>query len=42
MKAVYESPKMDVIVFETEDIITTSATPGGNPDELDVMTGNGA
>lgn len=24
MKAVYESPKMEVVVFETEDIITTS------------------
>jgi hypothetical protein len=24
MKEIYESPKMEVVVFETEDIITTS------------------
>ena len=33
MKEVYESPKMEVVVFETEDIITTS----GN--ETDTMVG---
>lgn len=24
MKEIYEAPKMEVVVFETEDIITTS------------------
>ena len=27
MKEIYETPKMEVVVFETEDIITTSGDP---------------
>lgn len=30
MKEIYESPKMEVVVFETEDIITTSGGDDGS------------
>ena len=36
MKEIYETPKMEVVEFETEDIITTS-TPGDNTDIVPVI-----
>ena len=32
MKEIYESPKMEVVEFETEDVITTS----GNDNQVDI------
>lgn len=31
MKEVYETPEMEVVEFDTEDIITTSGEPGETP-----------
>lgn len=30
MKEVYEAPKMEIVKFETEDVITTSGGTGNN------------
>ena len=38
MKEKYEAPAMEVVVFETEDVITTSGTglgEGGSEDIID-------
>ncbi len=29
-KMIYESPELEVVTFDSEDIITTSPTPGDN------------
>ena len=29
-KMIYESPELEVVTFDSEDIITTSPTPGEN------------
>ena len=39
MKEVYEAPKMEVVVFETEDIITTSGINLLGYNETDPVTG---
>jgi hypothetical protein len=31
MKEIYETPEMEVVKFETEDIITASGEPGETP-----------
>lgn len=31
MKEVYETPKMEIVKFETEDVITTSGTSNDLP-----------
>ena len=34
----YEAPEMDIINFETEDVITTSGViQSGDPDELPIL-----
>lgn len=38
MKEVYETPVMEVIGFESEDIITTSVTVGPGPGVDDTET----
>ena len=35
MKKIYEEPKLDIIVFSTEDVITTSGGFDGEEDSLD-------
>ena len=32
MKMLYEEPKMDIVYFENEDVITTSGSFDGNED----------
>ena len=39
MKELYESPKMEVVVFETEDIITTSDPNGPALDGNETVVG---
>ena len=39
MREVYESPNMEVVVFETEDIITTSGISAFSMNETDPITG---
>ncbi|MGN0656481.1 MAG: hypothetical protein ACI4KR_06790 [Ruminiclostridium sp.] len=41
MKEIYEAPKMEIVEFETEDVITTSCNPDvgdggmtGDPDDI--------
>ena len=36
MKEVYETPKMEIVEFETEDVITTSGPVPGE-DEMEIM-----
>lgn len=38
MKEKYNAPKMEIIIFEAEDVITTSMTDGGNAGDF---SGNG-
>lgn len=35
MKNIYEEPKLDIIVFSTEDVLTTSGGFDGEDDPLD-------
>ena len=36
MKEIYEKPELDIIVFDTEDVIVTSTQPNITvPDEID-------
>ena len=37
MKKIYEEPKLDIIVFSTEDVLTTSGGFDGEDDSLDVV-----
>ena len=37
MKEKYEAPAMEVVVFETEDVITTSCNPELGENELPIM-----
>ena len=30
MKEIYETPEMEIVEFETEDVITTSISEGGS------------
>lgn len=32
MKEIYENPEMEIVEFETEDVITTSLGEGGSQD----------
>lgn len=32
MKEIYETPEMEIVEFDTEDVITTSIGDGGNED----------
>lgn len=32
MKEIYANPEMEIVEFENEDVITTSALPGHDPD----------
>ena len=36
MKKIYEEPKLDIIVFSTEDVLTTSGGFDGEDDALDL------
>jgi hypothetical protein len=38
MKNIYEEPKLDIIVFSTEDIITTSGGFDGEDDTLNIIS----
>lgn len=40
MKYRYETPEMEIIKFEAEDIITTSTEPGAGNGEGDLDLGN--
>ena len=33
MKELYQSPEIEAVLFDSEDIITTSAEPGTSEDE---------
>ena len=37
MKEAYETPKMEIVEFETEDVITTSGIGGDSGNELPPM-----
>ena len=37
MKKIYEEPKLDIIVFSTEDVLTTSGGFDGEDDTLDII-----
>ncbi len=37
MKEVYTSPEMEVIQFDTEDVITTSITINGGSNDTDIL-----
>ena len=37
MKKIYEEAKLDIIVFSTEDVITTSGAFDGEDDLLDLI-----
>ena len=36
MKIIYEEPKLDIIVYSTEEVITTSGDFDGEDDTLDL------
>ena len=38
MKEVYETPEMEVVEFETEDIITTSGVGDNDLPEIDLQS----
>lgn len=37
MKNIYEEPMLDIIVFSTEDVLTTSGGFDGEDDTLDII-----
>ena len=37
MKNIYEEPKLDIIVYSTEEVITTSGGFDGQDDTLDTI-----
>ena len=36
MKEIYQSPEIEAVLFDSEDIITTSGVPGTGEDETPV------